>query len=82
MSALAISHKAIRCIVRTCGEWDYEISARLTDPRLSSSFAQELHRYLEKYVHKIVAVPELFCHKVYVNPDQPGALKQLLLRKG
>lgn len=81
MNTLATTHKAIRCIVRSCGEWDYEISARLTDPRLSSSFAQELHRYLEKYVHKIVAVPELLCHKVYVNSDQLGVLGELMSKR-
>jgi DNA-binding Lrp family transcriptional regulator len=80
MNTLAETHKAIRCIVRTCGEWDYEISARLTDPRLSSSLAQELHKYLEKFVSKVVAVPELYCHKIYVNPEELGVLRELLAK--
>jgi hypothetical protein len=78
MDTLAETHKAIRCIVRTCGEWDYEISARITDPRLSSSLAQKIHKYLEKYVSNVLAVPELYCHKIYVNPEELGVLRELL----
>jgi DNA-binding Lrp family transcriptional regulator len=77
---VARTHSAVRAVTHLAGSWDYLVDVGLSQPGLVTAFSHELHRYLEPFVSKIEALPELHTHKMYVNPHEMGIFRKLQTR--